>query len=223
MNSTQKKYVTALVFILAFILFTVLVKTVDTAPVGPCDTQVGMSGINVAFHSLTGENPTLYKITNLCGYALIAAVCIPAVAGLVQLIKRKRLMKVDAGILSAGCLYVLTGLIYLLFEFVVINYRPVLMDGETFPEASYPSSHTFLACVVAISLAVLALTYVTSKPIRVTAVAVLSVLLVVTVIGRAWSGVHWLTDIVGSLLLSAGLIALFLGFTDTVEKSGREK
>ena len=31
---------------------------------------------------------------------------------------------------------------------IIINYRPVLEAGETFPEASFPSSHTVLAFVV---------------------------------------------------------------------------
>ena len=45
-----------------------------------------------------------------------------------------------------GGFYIVVMAMYLLFEEVVINYRPVLIDSNL--EASYPSSTTMLALCV---------------------------------------------------------------------------
>ena len=49
-----------------------------------------------------------------------------AVLGLVQLIARRSLLKVDHSILVVGVFYIIVIAVYLLFEKVIINYRPVL-------------------------------------------------------------------------------------------------
>ena len=66
-----------------------------------------------------------------------------ALAGLVQWIRRKSLLKVDKEILALGGLYLIVIGFYILFELVIVNYRPIIMPGSVHPEASFPSSHGF--------------------------------------------------------------------------------
>ena len=127
----------ALSFLAAFALWTVLVRLVDVQPIGPEGSRIGFAAMNGAFHDLTGVHWTLYTITDWMGLLPIAIALGFAVLGLSQLIERKSLCRVDRSILILGGFYVVVLAAYLLFETVVINYRPVLVDGKL--EASYPS------------------------------------------------------------------------------------
>lgn len=82
------------------------------------------------------------------------------------------------------------------------------MPGETAPEASFPSSHTMLIMTVMIAVMIVSDKYfgdLLGAFVRV--LCFLTVL--VTVGGRLWCGVHWFTDIIGGILLSATLLFLF--------------
>lgn len=97
---------------------------------------------------------------------------------------------------------------YLFFEQVVINYRPVLLGEEL--EASYPSSHTILVvCIMDTAAMQICRLFSDKKKLYLGMKCVSILLIVVTVIGRLLSGVHWFTDIVGGLLLSGALIVLY--------------
>ena len=129
--------------------------------------------------------------------------------GLVQLIKKRSLFKVDPDIIILGIYYIVVILAYIFFEMIPINYRPILINGVM--EASYPSSTTLLVlCVMP--------TLIEQPQRRLSSIAVKKVFLFVTiailsfmVIGRLISGVHWLTDIVGGVLLSIGLFSIYQG------------
>ena len=100
--------------------------------------------------------------------------------------------------------------VYILFEFVVVNYRPILIDG--FLEASYPSSTTMLVMCV-MPTAIMQLTdRIKNNIIRVSVAVILSLFSVFMVVGRLLSGVHWLSDIIGGALISCGLVMLYCAF-----------
>ena len=80
---------------IAFSIWTVLVKCVDVAPIGPNNSQVGLSTINGYFHNVLGVNLTLYHITDWLSLIPIGVSVGFAIVGLCQLIKRKSLLKVD--------------------------------------------------------------------------------------------------------------------------------
>ena len=126
---------------------------------------------------------------------------------MVQLIKRRSLLRVDPDILLMGIYYVLVIACYLIFEMVPINYRPVLIDGRL--EASYPSSTTLLVLSVMPTLWFEANRRVSNATIRKAAAVFAIAFSVFMAIGRLISGVHWVTDIVASVLLSAGLFMLY--------------
>ena len=127
-------------FFIGFVIWTLLVRIVDVQPAGQNGTDIGFATINCYFHKLTGVHMVIYTITDWLGLVPIFICLIFAGIGLVQLIQRKNLFKVDSDILVLGIYYIIVIFGYLLFEMIPINYRPILIDG--FMEASYPSSTT---------------------------------------------------------------------------------
>ena len=194
---------------LLFALLIILVKTAGVEPTGVGDTKIGLYGLNRAVHEFFGINDTWYKITEITGLISLACCGIFALIGLIQLIKRKSLLKVDKEILALGGLYAVTGALYVLFEKVIINYRPLIMAGETAPEASFPSSHTVLVLVIMGSIIMIISKYVKNQTAVYIIKALCAAIAVITVIGRLISGVHWLTDILGGVLLSVFLLSTF--------------
>ena len=199
----------------------ILVKTTDVAPIGPEDTRIGLSRINGAIHEATVVKTAWYKITNYIGILSILVVVCFALLGLYQLIRRKSLSKVDRTIFILGGLYVLLALFYVLFEFVIINYRPIIMPGETHVEASFPSSHTMLAFVILGSAMMVLDRYVKNINICRGLKLLCGILILIAVFGRLISGVHWFTDIIGGVLISAGLLCLFDGTLDRYSNMDR--
>lgn len=206
--------------LLAFIVWTILIMKVDVQPVGVYDTNVGFARINTWFHGLTGEHEGLYRLTDWLGLVPIA-VCIGfGILGLIQMIRRKSLLKVDPDIIMLGVFYVVVILGYLIFEKIVINYRPTLFDGQ---ESSYPSSTTLLVLSVMPTLI-----FQVNRRMKNTAlkkvIIILSVLFTAfMVIGRLVSGVHWLTDIIGSVFLSAGLYLIYRSCVMISDRKKEEK
>lgn len=197
----------ALGMLAAFALWTWLISTIDVQPVGPNGSQVGFAAANVMFHDTTGVHMALYTLTDWLGLVPVAFGLGFAVLGLAQIIARKSLLKVDRSILALGGFYLLVMGAYLLFESVVINYRPVLIEG--FLEASYPSSTTLLVlCIMPTAKMQLDGRIQNATVRKVVGLAIVA-FTVFMVVGRLVSGVHWLTDIVGGVLLSAGLVLLY--------------
>ena len=212
----KRKTLTAVGFLTAFVLWTLAVKTVDVQTIGPCDSAVGFAAVNGCFHSLTGVHMTLYTITDWLGLVPVAFGFGFAILGLVQWIRRKSICRVDRSILVLGIFYIVTLAAYLFFEDFVINYRPVLIQG--FLEASYPSSTTLLVMCVMPTAAMQLRQRIKNRPFRWAVSATITAFTVFMVVGRLVSGVHWLTDIVGGALLSAGLVKLYeaIGGNDNV-------
>ena len=191
----------------AFIVWTALVRTVDVSAIGPRGSSVGFSTLNGNVHSLVGVNMTLYMITDWLGLVPIAVALGFAVLGLVQLIKRRSLLAVDRSIIVLGGFYLAVIAVYVLFEFVVINYRPVLIEG--YLEASYPSSTTLLVTCVMPSAMMQIGSRVKNNVMRRIAYAVIITFVAFMVVGRIMSGVHWITDIIGGLILSSALVTAY--------------
>ena len=204
------------VLALIALIFTAAVRMLDVAPVGPAGTSVGFSHINLAVHEALGVHMAWYAATQILGIGAVFIALLFALLGLVQLIRRRSLWKVDAELLALAFLYAAVFALYVFFEIVVINYRPVIMPGEAFPEASFPSSHTMLACVIFGSTIFMLKRYVQNERLRIVLQILCGVLLAVIVCGRLYSGVHWFTDIHGGVLYSAALLFLFKGALETI-------
>ena len=194
-------------FLILFALWTIVVRLVDLQPIGPQGSEVGFAALNGWFHNLTGVHMQLYVITDWLSLVPLAVVAILGLLGLFQWIKRKSILKVDGRILALGIFYVATMGAFLLFEKVVVNFRPVLIDGVL--EASYPSSTTLLVMCVMPAAMMQLCDRMKNQVLRRWLLILIGAFTAFMVLGRVLSGVHWLTDIVGGMLLSGGLIMMY--------------
>ena len=191
----------------AFALWTALIRCVDVQAVGPNGTAIGFAAFNVWFHRLTGVHMALYAVTDWLGLVPILICLGFGGLGFAQLVKRRSLRRVDPDILLLGVYYVLVIAAYLIFEMIPINYRPVLIEGRL--EASYPSSTTLLVLSVMPTLCFQANRRSQSPLLRRAAAVFAAAFSAFMSIGRLVAGVHWATDIIASVLLSAGLFLLY--------------
>ena len=199
-------------FLGAFVLWTVLVSYVDVHAIGQNASSVGFATLNGCVHNFTGVNMLLYTITDWLGLVPIGVAFGFAVLGLVQWVGRKSLFKVDRSILALGGFYIIVLAMYIFFEIVVINYRPVLIDG--YLEASYPSSTTMLVMCVMPTAMMQLHARIKSDVFRRCVLISIAAFTAFMVIGRLASGVHWLTDIIGGALVSAGLVITYASVSD---------
>ena len=206
-KENQKKFYAGIGFVAAFILWTVLVCTWDVKPIGPQGSSVGFATVNQFVHKLTGVHFPLYVLTDWLGFVPVCTVLSFAALVLVQWIKRKSLRKVDGSLFILGAFYLVVVLLYILFEYVIINYRPVMIEGIA--EASYPSSTTLLVMCVMPTAAVQLHGRIKRNVFRKCIDIAIAVFVVFMVVGRFLSGVHWLSDIIGGALLSTGLVMLY--------------
>jgi len=213
-TKSSKTLVYAIGFFVLFLAMIFLVKNVDVAAIGPEGTSIGLSHINKGFNDFTGVNYNIYKNTEIIG--LFSFVCCGffGINGIIQLIKRKNVFKVDRDLIALGVLYFLILGIYVFFEKVIINYRPCIMPGETELEASFPSSHTIMSIVVWGSGFLTFPKYIKKQlPLKIAKVVSMTMLILI-VIERTACGCHWLSDIVAGMFLSACLVELYVYFRE---------
>ena len=216
----RSAFLIAGVLLAAFVLWTALVRVVDLQAIGPNESVVGFSTLNGAFHHLTGVHMFLYDATDLLSVIPLGIIAGFGLLGLVQLIRRKSLFKVDRSILVLGGFYVVVLAVFFLFEVLAVNYRPVLIEGVL--EASYPSSTTMLVLCVMPTAMLQLYDRIRNAAVRVSLLSVMGVFTAFMLIGRVISGVHWLTDIIGGILLSAGLVLLYVATCSAVTPEDTE-
>ena len=191
-----------------FLLWTAAICFVDVQAIGPQESTVGFAAINGFVHSLTGVHMTLYTITDWLGLVPVGFAVGFALLGLIQWMKRKKLLKVDYSILTLGGFYIAVLAVYVIFEVLAVNYRPVLING--YLETSYPSSTTMLVmCIMPTSMMQLN-ARIKNNVLKRCVAFVITAFIAFMVIARLISGVHWVTDIVGGALLSAGLVMMYV-------------
>lgn len=217
MQKKSKKciIITGILF-LVFMLFTVMIKTIDVQPMGPEQSAIGLATLNQFVFNLFGVNLLWYSITDWLGVVAIVIALGFAVFGLIQLIRRKSIWKVDPCILLLGVFYFIVIVFYVFFELVIINYRPIILSQNL--EASFPSSHTMIVICIMVTAMLQFHYYLRDKKVCLWTIDIASVLIiVVTVAGRLISGVHWFTDIVAGILLSSALVTLYYSALKYIE------
>lgn len=191
----------------AFVLWTFFIQLIDVQPVGVGGTFIGFATLNLWFHRLTGVHLLLYTITDWLGLVPLAVCFLFGCIGFLQFIYRKWIWKVDPDLILLGVYYLVVIFCYLIFEMVPINYRPILIEGRM--EASYPSSTTLLVLSVMPTLALQAGRRLKSIRLKKGVYITVTFFSAFVVTSRLLSGVHWLTDICGAVLLSTGLFCIY--------------
>lgn len=191
----------------AFVLWTVAVQFIDVITIGPNGSSVGFATINGFVHKLTGVHMSLYNVTDWLGLVPVFVAMGFALFGFAQWIKRKHLSKVDYSIFVLGGFYIAVMAVYILFEMITVNHRPVLINGIL--EKSYPSSTTLIVMCVMPTAIMQFNSRIKNTALKKSVSFLITAFIVFMVIGRLVSGVHWFTDIIGGALLSAGLVALY--------------
>ena len=203
----RKSFCIGLGLLALFVVWTIVLKFVDVQTIGPQGSSVGFATLNRFIHNFTGVHMSLYIITDWLGLVPICFIMGFGILGLCQWIKRKNLFKVDYSILTLGGFYIVVMALYIFFEMFVINYRPILINGNL--EVSYPSSTTMLvACVMPTAIMQFNSCIKNSgfkKCVNILIVAFIAFM----VIGRLLSGVHWFSDIIGGTILSCGLVLIY--------------
>ena len=203
----------------SFLLFGALicaVKFIDVGNIGPENSSIGLASLNGAVKDLFGFNEGIYDVSELLGLISFATAAGFALLGLIQLIHRKSLKLIDKDIYLLAALYVAMAVFYVLFEIIVINHRPVLLEGEL--EASFPSSHTLLSLCIMLSAAHQLYLRLPTKLAKGVGLAVAVAIATATTALRLVSGVHWFTDILGGILLSAALLFAYFAAFETLKK-----
>lgn len=232
--SFLKKYnylVVAGFFLLAFIIFTILVKTVDVNFNVYSETYLGFYNANYKFNDFVlefGKYEAMKKASDVLMYLSFGYVAVIFVFALIQLIKGKSFKKIDKRfyVLLGACVAVVV--LYFVFEIVKVNYSPdsyvekihenpeditsPIIERILHLHASYPSTHVFVG-----STFYLISTYTAMKllkpekewisPLVYMATGIICLLMVFT---RALSAKHWLTDIIASILLIISVYTAFI-------------
>ena len=208
MKTRKASFAQPVIMLTVFLLFTLLVAMVDYKPIGPRGSEVGLAAVNGFLHSHFGYNDLFYVLSKLLGYICFLIPVINAGVAIRDICRKKSLFKIGPDVLGAFVVYVLMAFFYVLFNTVVLNSRPVLMDGQL--EASYPSSHTLLGVTLCLTAALQLNFRDRNLERKVRNQRILIALGVLVVVTRFFSGVHWFTDIVGGVLLGLTLTALYV-------------
>ena len=215
MNKKKRNFLISTILILLALIFTILVKVVDVKTIGVNETNIGFATLNQFVFKTTGVNMIWYHITDWLGLVPVFMAIVYGIIGFIQLIKRKSLFKVDKEIMILGLFYIIVISLYIFFEKVIVNYRPILMNG--FLEASYPSSHTLMAiCLCGSSIIVNKKLFNNKITTFIDGLSV--VIIFTTVTGRLISGVHWFTDIIGGMIISIALLMTLYSVIDIIKK-----
>lgn len=219
MKKNKTSFTMSLILLAVSVIFTLLVAFVGKAPVGPENSEVGFAALNAALHDQFGYNTVFYGISSVLGYLTILTALINCVGYLANLIKKKDLRMVRADLTATLGIYILLAVLYLVFEFVVINYRPVILEEGL--EASFPSTHSMLAIAVMFSAAQQVRTGMKESGIRNILILLCVLTGVLTPVTRFFSGVHWFTDILGGVLYGLFLTSLFVPLREMIRAGQR--
>ena len=206
-KKTLRNFIITGSMFLLFVIFTLIVAFVDVKTVGPRGSEVGLATINKWFFRLVGVRPVFNVITQILAIVALAVAVAFCGLGVYQAIKRKSIKKVDKDLVIMGIIYLLTAVVYVFFELVVVNCRPIMVGGEL--AASYPSSHVLLSVVIMGTAFIWVARKAFKEEYKVAAYSIIAAIALIAPIGRLLAGRHWLTDVIGGLLIATTIVMLY--------------
>ncbi len=207
-GTIRRNYLTAVLLFVLFAIFTLIVKNIDVEAIGPQGSTVGLARFNRLVLDTVKADPNWDRITDLLALVSAAFGAGFMFLALKQVLRRRSLWKVDFGLVLLAAHFVLMCAAYILFEMVIINYRPVLTEEGL--EASYPSSHTMFVLCIMIPAVILFHRYLRRHIFLLVLVDILCIALIAQApVGRIMAGMHWATDVIGACILSAALCMLY--------------
>ena len=151
-----------------------------------------------------GMTRIMLSITELGGAAVLSLLCLGT--ALVALAQGRRRLAATFVLALVG-----TGLISISFKTLIGNARPI--DAlVSMQDASFPSGHMLSGTVVYGLLAALLLGSKASRGVRAIGVTLLLLVIVGIGLSRLYLGVHWPSDLLGSLALALIVLAALLFF-----------
>lgn len=140
--------------------------------------------------------------TDIILYASFAMLAVFVIMGLVQLVQRKSLKKVDNTLLAMFVPLILMVIVYIIFDkFLILNTRP---DGSG--EPSFPSTHAMVVATIFALTAIALPKYLEQKATIITIDIIMAILLVFVAIGRVLADKHWPSDVLAGI----GFAAIFV-------------
>ena len=206
-SARLKLWILSSVLLVLFIAFTLIVAFVDV-------DGVGLSHLNQFFLQHCGKHIVWENITDWLGYLTICGLLFFICLQVWQWVRRKSWRMIDKNLICFDFVCIALAMVYIIFEFLVINYRPFLDNGNA--EVSYPSSHTMLFATILPLLVYQIWRYINSKPWRIALTVLISIIMVVGIVGRLFSGLHWFTDVLAGLIISCCLNAFYFALTKNI-------
>ncbi|MCQ2565765.1 MAG: phosphatase PAP2 family protein [Clostridia bacterium] len=206
-KNTKNYLVFAIEMSIITIAFIILLMKYDVQPIGPQNSEIGLASLNGFLAGVFTYSDKWYHLSQLLGYAAFGVCGIYAIAGLIELIQRKSIAKVDRAITVMGLFYLIVLVLYFFFNKFAVNYRPIILDEVL--EPSFPSSHTMLVCCV-FGMAIASFDkLIENVGIKVILDIIAGLAIGLMVLARTLSGVHWFTDIFAGILFSITIVAFY--------------
>lgn len=184
-----------------FLLLIVFLLTVDVG-YAVSHAPVGLSTVNGFVFEAIGENPEWEMVSFVLLIISVLLMCAQGLCIFIKMIRTRKLWEMVA----VGHAWFLALAFYALFEPCIVNYRPVLENGEL--AASFPSSHTLISVVLFGVMAVW-LAYLLPRSVKkYVIIALLGAAVFISALARLMMGVHWFTDVLGGMLLGAMIVSL---------------
>ena len=204
----KKNYSKSVIFAVVFLIYTLAVNLIDRQPIAPDGSMVGFAFINSWFSKTFGTIGFFDLVSKLIGILCLLIGAFWGLVFLLRLIKRKDFRKIEKYLLVFLAFVIVLGVLYVFFNVFSVNVRPILEKDGT-AEPSYPSSHALLIMSVTFVSAITLPYLIKDKSVLKIACPALRIVGIVGVAARLLSGVHWLTDIIGGVLLSLTVINLY--------------
>ncbi len=118
---------------------------------------------------------------------------------------------------------VTTGLLVVILKHIYLRPRPALQQLVQEGGYSFPSGHSLAATLVFGSLIIVVGQRMTSQVGKVLAQIALFLCIVTIVVSRVYVGVHYPTDVTGSMLLGFGLLQMVFPYYDRLRFEWRFK